>query len=165
MSLAPIAIWSNFFAAETGAAAALSGLIIVAISINLSRILADPLLPGRAAETLVQPAGVLVASTFALVPGQAGWLLGLELVLTGAVMCAMPTVIQISAFRRAPNYPYSWWWVRVVLAQAASLSFVAAGAMLVLGIGGALYWTVPGIIVALIGAVLNTWVLLIEILR
>lgn len=41
--------WKNFFIAEVGATAVLAGLAIVAISINLSRILAFPELPGRAA--------------------------------------------------------------------------------------------------------------------
>ena len=38
--------WANFFVAEVGASAALSGLVVVAISINLSRILFFPQLPG-----------------------------------------------------------------------------------------------------------------------
>jgi hypothetical protein len=58
--------WADFFAAELGAAAALTGLAIVGISINVTRILSDPGLPGRAVETLVTPAGVLIASTYAL---------------------------------------------------------------------------------------------------
>ncbi len=55
--------WSAFFAAQVGAAAALAGLVIVAISINIARILSHPLLPGRAAETLVAPTGLLIVST------------------------------------------------------------------------------------------------------
>jgi hypothetical protein len=65
--------WSDFFVAELGAAAALTGLVIVGISINVTRILAMPGLIGRAAETLIAPTGLLVISTFALVPHQPGW--------------------------------------------------------------------------------------------
>src|SRR6201995_825466 len=75
--------WAGFFQAELGPAAALAGLVIVAISINVSRILSAPTLPGRAAETLVSPCGVLVACSFALVPHQPGWVLGGELIATG----------------------------------------------------------------------------------
>jgi hypothetical protein len=50
MAPAPPAGWDNFFVAEVGAAAALSGLLFVAVSINLTRILAIPHLPARAAE-------------------------------------------------------------------------------------------------------------------
>ena len=40
--------WTDFFVAEVGAAAALAGLLVVAISINLKQIMSFPLLPGRA---------------------------------------------------------------------------------------------------------------------
>jgi len=70
--------WTDFFVAEVGASAALAGLVIVAISINLTRIISYPWLPGRAAETLVAPTGVLVTSSYMLVPHQLGdgWLAG-----------------------------------------------------------------------------------------
>ena len=45
--------WSDFFVAQVGATAALAGLVVVAISINLQRILSFPQLPGRAAEMLI----------------------------------------------------------------------------------------------------------------
>jgi hypothetical protein len=44
---------ANFFAEEVGASAALTGLLVVAISINLARILSIAQLPGRAAEGLI----------------------------------------------------------------------------------------------------------------
>jgi hypothetical protein len=91
--------WADFFVAELGAAAALAGLVIVAISINVTRILSTPLLPGRAAETLVTPTGVLLASTYALVPHQPGWLLGGEVAMTGVVMWIVPALIQFRALR------------------------------------------------------------------
>ncbi|HEY2069667.1 MAG TPA: hypothetical protein VGG48_08960 [Rhizomicrobium sp.] len=158
--------WADFFAAELGAAAALTGLVIVGISINVTRILADPGLPGRAAETLVTPAGVMIAATFALVPHPPDWLLGLELALTGLVMWAIPTRIQLRAWRSgggqigpAGGMP------RVALAFFSSWPFILCGILLLLHVGGALYWIVPGVVVALIATVINAWVLLIEILR
>jgi hypothetical protein len=53
------AAWASFFVAEVGAAAALNGLVIVAISINIQRILSFPQLPGRAAEMLIMLVGAL----------------------------------------------------------------------------------------------------------
>ena len=44
--------WSNFFMAILGAAAALTGLIFVGVSISLTKILSIPTLPGRALISL-----------------------------------------------------------------------------------------------------------------
>jgi hypothetical protein len=49
----PTGDWANFFVAEVGASAALTGLLVVAISINLARILSFAQLPERAAEGLI----------------------------------------------------------------------------------------------------------------
>jgi hypothetical protein len=40
-----------------------------------------------------------------------------------------------------------------------------AGVSLVVGAGGGLYWTLPALLAGFVGAVLNAWVLLVEILR
>jgi modulator of FtsH protease len=158
--------WADFFAAELGAAAALAGLVIVAISINVTRILETPLLPGRAAETLVTPTGVLLAASYALVPRQSGWLFGSEIAAIGVVMWIVPALIQIHALRTGGAAVRLRVIVpRILLAQFSSLPFVAAGVLLYQGAPGALYWLVPGIIVSLIATVINAWVLLIEILR
>jgi hypothetical protein len=158
--------WVDFFVAQLGASAALTGLVIVGISINVARILADPGLPGRAAETLVAPTGLLVVSTFALVPHQPDWILGLELLFTGLVMWAIPTRIHIAAFRAGGSQigPGAGR-ARVSLAFFSSWPFIVCGVLLLLHNGGALYWVVPGVVISLIATVINAWVLLIEILR
>ena len=61
--------WHDLFVAEAGAAAALAGLLFVAISINLKQILAFHTLPIRAASSLVALVVALVISTLVLVPG------------------------------------------------------------------------------------------------
>ncbi|HXL99102.1 MAG TPA: hypothetical protein VN932_04160 [Rhizomicrobium sp.] len=158
--------WADFFVAELGAAAALTGLVIVGISINIARILAEPGLPGRAAETLVTPAGVMIASTYALVPHQPDWLFGLELVTTGIVMWAIPTRIQIRAIRAGHGQiGPAWGFPRVALALFSSWPFIVCGVLVLQHAAGALYWIVPGVVVALIATVINAWVLLVEILR
>jgi modulator of FtsH protease len=158
--------WADFFVAELGAAAALAGLVIVAISINVGRILATPSLPGRAAETLVTPTGVLIASTYALVPHQPAWLLAGEIGLTGMAMWIVPMLIQFHGLRvGVAKQGLRVLLPRILLAQFASLPFIATGILLYQGVPGALYWIVPGVVVSLIATVINAWVLLVEILR
>ena len=54
---------------------------------------------------------------------------------------------------------------RIAMAQVAVLPFTVAGVSLLLRAGGGLYWLVPGVVLCLVVAVLNAWVLLIEIVR
>ena len=58
--------WHDFFTATTAAAAAVTGLLFVALSINLAAILKEPRLPGRAAGTLVTLVSMVLVSAFAL---------------------------------------------------------------------------------------------------
>jgi len=64
------ATWTNFLSAEAGASAALAGLIFVAVSINIKKIIEYKGVPGRAAEALSLLIGVLLISTFGLAPNQ-----------------------------------------------------------------------------------------------
>lgn len=157
--------WTSFFASELQAAAALTGLIIVGISINVGRIIAVPGLSGRAAEALVLPTGILVACSFALIPGQPIGVLGIEIGLTGLVMWLIPTIIHVQAMRTGNALGPARGTPRVILAMLASWAFVVSGILLVLHVDGALYWTVGGILVSLVVTVINAWVVLIEILR
>src|ERR1700733_12030733 len=113
--------WANFFVAEVGAAAALSGLIIVAISINLQRILSFPHLPGRAAEMLIMLVGALLACSVVLVPDQPAKLLGVEIAGIGLFMTTAPIFIQMRALMTVKNQPVSWWLWRLLLTLCAGV--------------------------------------------
>ncbi len=155
--------WENFFVAEVGAAAALTGLLFVAVSINLTRILAIPHLPSRAAETLLVLVGVLVVATCGLVPEQGRAVFGCEVGATGVVVWVATVRTQV----RASRDPEARQWLlnRVLWTQAACLPFVISGALLVSGHPSGLYWLVPGVLVSFAAGALNAWVLLVEILR
>jgi modulator of FtsH protease len=156
--------WENFFVAEVGASAALTGLLFVAVSINLSRVLAYPQLPGRAAETLLILLAALAASTFGLVPGQTRIALGSEIVCVAALAWLGPIVGQIRA-RNAASAQRHWMFIRVVTHELATLPFIVCGVSLLIGSGGGLYWLVPGVVLAFAASILNAWVLLVEIQR
>lgn len=75
---------------------------------------------------------------------------------------------RVTATRRGlPHNPghRSWVLARVAVASVGTVPFVV-GAISVLAIaGGGLYWIAFGIVGAISGAVINAWVLLVEILR
>ncbi|MEI9906978.1 MAG: hypothetical protein WDO06_02880 [Actinomycetota bacterium] len=58
---APLDQWSEFFIAGAGAAAALAGLVIVAVSVNVREILKYRSLPSRSAATIGSLTMILVA--------------------------------------------------------------------------------------------------------
>jgi hypothetical protein len=130
--------WSDLFLASAGASAALAGLVFVAVSINVVRIVRFPGLPERALETVL----LLLAVVFAGVIG------------------ALSTKSLPEG-----SEPATWLLGRLILRAAGTVPFVVGGASLIVEAGGGLYWTVAGILFATAGAVANAWVLLIEILR
>jgi hypothetical protein len=165
LSTPTIADWATFFGAELGAAASLAGLVIVAISINLARIVAFSHLPGRAIETLTMLVGVVLVSGLGLVPGQPPTLLGWEVTAVGLAMWLISVSIQIRT--GGVSLPGKQWApaLRIILGQAMSLPFIVAGCIVVFWGPVGLYWVAPGIMFCLIGSVINAWVLLVEIVR
>lgn len=157
--------WANFFVAEVGAAAALSGLVIVAISINLQRILSFPQLPGRAAEMLIMLVGALLAASFGLLPGQSLKMFGGEILGAGLLMTVSPMIIQLRQISLIKAQPVTWWLWRFLVALCAGVPVLVGGGYLVAGAGGGLYWVAAGIMATLVATVWNAWVLLVEILR
>jgi hypothetical protein len=156
--------WHELFLGVLGAAAALAGLLFVGVSINVARITALKGLPERGLEAIVLLVGLVLASVFALVPQPAAGL-GVELIALG--LCE---VVGFALLHRAQWQAYERRYRRALLVRGpvdyvAALSFAVAGVTLLLHAGGGLYWTVPAIAVGTVAAVVNAWVLLVEILR
>jgi modulator of FtsH protease len=157
--------WSELFVAAAGASAALLGLLFVAVSINLERILKYPGLPGRALEALMQLTCVLLVSLAGLVPGQSHVALGLELLLIVAAIAAIvvrqPVLVTDASGREPASWKLTRWTVRI----AGLCAIGIAGLSLLVESGGGLYWLAAGIALAMVAAIAGAWVLLVEILR
>ena len=157
--------WSSFFSAEVGASAALTGLLFVAVSINLPKIVALPLLTARAAKALSTLVGVLLVATLGMVPGQSPASLGLELTVVGTLVWIVITLSYGASSRNNQYITRPQKIFHALLAQSSAIPGVLCGVSLTLHRGGGLYWLVPGILLSFVAALFDTWVLLIEILR
>ena len=90
------------------------------------------------------------------------------MLVVGVVDWAAVMVIQVLVLRnwRSMDPAFRWHFVpRVVLCQLATLPIVAAGVgVMGWGVDG-LYWLVVGVVLSFFVAVLDAWVLLVEIHR
>lgn len=158
--------WGELFLAEAGASAALGGLLFVAVSINLERIISIRSLPGAALATIVLLVAVLMVSTFALVPEQPRWVLGSEVLVVGIVAWSTVTGISLRALRAPiPNQPRFVPLSRSWSPRPPPCRWWSPGVSLLVEAGGGLYWLVPGVAFSLVVAVVNAWVLLVEVVR
>jgi len=157
--------WQTLLAVEAGAAATLTGLVFIAVSLNLSRILTIAGLTGRAGESLVQFLQIFFVASFALIPGQRAPMLGIEILVVSLFSWAVQITGQIRYARSRSGHPRSWLVIRVVMSQFATLPFCIAGVLLLLGNAAGMYWLVPGFVFSFAAGVVSAWVLLVEILR
>jgi hypothetical protein len=160
-----ISEWNTLLAVQAGAAATLTGLVFVAVSINLQRVLTIPGLSGRAAESLLQFLQVFFISTVALIPRQPSKFLAEEVLGITILFWVAEIVGLIRYFRKRLGHPLWWFIDRTVISQVAIIPFALAAIYLLLGNCNGIYWIVPGFLFSFGAGILSAWVLLIEVLR
>jgi len=159
-------MWANFFIAAASASAALAGLVIVAVSVNVARILEFPHLPFRAAVTIARLILILVTSMAALIP-QGVRALGAELL----ILAATCWVLGLQSSRRSAkahaelHRPRFESLLEAVGGEVQVLPFVLGAVLLLAGRDAGYYAVAAGVIAIFIFSTLNAWVLLVEILR
>jgi hypothetical protein len=156
--------WHDFLVAEVGAGAALAGLVFVAISINLTKVLQFRAVVGRAFEALAELLSLALVGLLGLIPGQGRVALGVELMFLGAVLWGGVSYVTIGVPNRG-GATVGQHLSRQAMGQLATVPLVVAGATLWVGAGGGLYWLAAGAIFAIVAGMIGAWVLLIEILR
>jgi hypothetical protein len=156
--------WTDLFVASAGASAALAGLVFVAVSINVDRILRLEGVPERALETVLLLLSVVLVSIVGLIPGQDTTALGAELLGLGVVLGL--AIAALAARSVADSQQTRSQLVgRLILLVAGTAPVLVGGISVLAEAGGGLYWIVAAIVFAIAGGVGNAWVLLIEILR
>jgi modulator of FtsH protease len=157
--------WIPLDGAMLAAAAALVGLVFVGISINLSQILSISGLTGRAAEPIVHLVLVLLVATTVLIPGQSIRLVGAEILLISVAAWLLLCRIQLDAIPFMRERPQREVATRVGMVQLATVPFLIGGLSTLIHHGGGLYWMAPGFMLSFVAAMIDAWVLLVEILR
>jgi modulator of FtsH protease len=165
MTMEHSAAWTDFLVASAGATAALAGLVFVALSINLAKILELPGVAGRAGETILILGAGLIGSLLALVPDLTPSRLGVAFLLLWLPTWGIPSAMQINGFRRRQYYRFSLAFNRFLLHQLATMPLLLAGLSLNGVLPGGLDWFAAALLLSLIVGLFGAWVLLVEILR
>jgi hypothetical protein len=161
-----LASWSEFNVAIAGAGAALGGLLIVALSVNIRQIAESRGLAARAGAAVAALILGVVLACAALIPDQELWAFGLE-VLIGTLGAGAIAVLAARAIlqdeTRAELHRYDAG--HIISFVLPLVVYAVGGVLLVVLEPVGLVIVALGTIIALIGAVIFSWVALVEILR
>lgn len=164
IAVAEIAEWKDLFVAAAGASAALAGLVFVAISINIDRILKLDGVPELGLVTVMLLVGVLIVSLLGLVRDLDEHGFGVLLAIqSGLWTLGIAGLIYRSASGLGDGEGRLA--SRVILPLFGTLPYLVGAVLLLAGADSAMYWVFAGMLGAILAAVMNAWILLVEILR
>ena len=157
--------WHDFYVMTGGAAAALTGLLFVAMSLHAREIMANRFFSDRAIGTLMSLASQLLISGLVLVPGQPIYLLGVE-VEAAALLFLAYIVRQIQT--RGPGAPaiastLTHRLMEIVGGTLWIVLFNVAGISLLLRAGGGLYLLAVVMFFMFAWNIYLAWVLITEV--
>ena len=156
--------WSNFFVLVGTGSAALTGLVFVALSVNLRDVLKDSTHVYRAINMLTGFTAVFILSSFALMGTQSHQTVGLEWLIVSLVAGAINTNGYIHGFRAgASRYALSLF--RIAGGSACYLGQIVGSAAFLLGFGWGIYLSATALIVNFFFLVSGSWLLIVGTLR
>lgn len=152
--------WHDFYVMVGGAAAVISGLIFVAISIHLRSVMATPVFRARARYATAGLLLILLVSALVLVPRQSVTVLGAEMIALGVALAAGFAVplarLTLQPDAKTPIDAQ----IRQVVALFAIALWILSGVSLIVRHGGGLYLLMGGVVLAFAVCVGAAWSLL-----
>jgi modulator of FtsH protease len=159
-------LWHDLFVASAGAAATLTGLIFVGVSINLTRILSLPTVPERALLALLFLLAILIFSLVMLIPQQSTIMQGIEITILSFIFWVGVVTIDIRVYSNTAKHFYRKYYFRnTILNQVATIPYIIGGIILLCGNTSGLYWIAFSFLFSIIKSIVDSWVLLVEINR
>lgn len=159
-----ISSWGNLFIAASGAGAALAGLIIVAMSVNVKTILRIPGMTSRAATTIAVLILMVLLALAGLFPSQTYSQFGVVVTICSVLVLTLSVRSLIVMVNDAPAA-----WIgaatKGLLGIAPAATATAAGILLLFSNEAGLILLGAGMLLSIAASVTNAWVLLVEILR
>jgi hypothetical protein len=155
-----MAEWSDFTVTTGGAAAALVGLLFVAVTLRIDEISRAPDLRSRAAQTLTLFAVAMVVAIVLTVPDQPEWVLGAELIVIAVLGGAIMLTLNSRAQRVSHEDPIAQLLDKYGTHATTIALIGVAGIATVLKARWGIYLLVPAQLAALVGGVLSAWLFL-----
>ena len=157
--------WTDFNVAMVGATAALAGLIIVAMSVNISTIMTSATLPARTATSIATLVLAIVAGAFGLIPDQGSFAYGVE-VLVATLIAGAFQVHAINVIMKQTSNRAGYRLLQSIAGLLPLATFLTGSVLIVAGAASAgLVAVAFGSVLAVIAAIIIAWVVLVEVLR
>ena len=156
--------WTDFFVASAGAAAALAGLIIVAVSGDVDRVIAIPGMASRAGVAIALLVMATLVALGGLIPRIPALGYGTLVVFTGLIATLLAT-LSLARLVRSRTGSLGEAFVKGAFGVLPALLAVIGGLLVMVDIGAGLGWVAAGILLAVVFSVISSWVILIEIRR
>ncbi len=157
--------WHDYLVAQAGAAAALSGLVFVGLSINLDRIIKLPSIVSRAAAAILLLLNVLLISSLLLVPHESLRFLSLQVLIVGGLVWAVVTWLSVASLRGLEDKYRHNVITMAALRQVAMIPLLIGGLLLFTTSLNGMYWLVWAFTLTFIVTMAEAWVILVEIDR
>ena len=154
--------WHDFFIATAGAAAALTGLLFVALSLHIERIASDTIYRNMARGSLIGLVQTLVLSLVVLVRQPASWT-GIELMVVSVGYIVANASYQVISFQRMQWRVPRVTLVRGSLGHLLAIAGLVGGLNLLLQFGPGLYVIAFIAITVILWNLWNAWVLLMGV--